>query len=134
MEDNKGIYIEKKEDVEPGIYRHFKGKYYYVIAVAKDEKTLEKKVVYSSLYDVGIWIRPLKEFTEKVVYKGRKRKRFTRSLNEEKKIRSVNMDLYENLVKFSENPKDNALKLLCEKKFIFRKELIEKLLKDSLEV
>ena len=38
------------ELVIKGIYRHFKGKYYYVEDVALDSETLEEVVVYRQLY------------------------------------------------------------------------------------
>jgi cyclomaltodextrinase / maltogenic alpha-amylase / neopullulanase len=57
--------------ISPGKYRHFKGKLYEVIGVAKHSETLEEYVVYKALYDSefcknALWIRPLKMFTEKV--------------------------------------------------------------------
>ena len=49
------------------VYRHFKGKLYQVLAVAKDAGTMEETVVYQGLYPpYQIWTRPLKEFTEKL--------------------------------------------------------------------
>lgn len=45
-----------KEDVRPGIYRHFKGNKYRVICTAVNSETLEKMVVYKALYgEMGIW-------------------------------------------------------------------------------
>lgn len=38
------------ELVIKGIYRHFKGKYYYVEDVALDSETLEEVVIYRQLY------------------------------------------------------------------------------------
>ena len=52
-----------------GKYRHFKGKYYEVIGVAKHSETLEEYVYYKCLHDNSTstyWVRPLKMFTEKV--------------------------------------------------------------------
>ncbi len=44
-------------------YRHFKGKEYLVLHVAKDSETLEDLVVYQALYgEHGIWVRPLDMF------------------------------------------------------------------------
>jgi hypothetical protein len=49
------------------VYRHFKGKLYYVMAIAGDATTLDEYVVYHALYDdYETWIRPVKEFMEEV--------------------------------------------------------------------
>jgi len=48
-------------------YRHFKGKDYLVISLAKNSETQEDMVVYQALYgDYGIWVRPLSMFLEQV--------------------------------------------------------------------
>jgi hypothetical protein len=44
---------------ELGKYRHYKGGLYEVISVAKHSETLEPMVVYKSLSDLQIWVRPL---------------------------------------------------------------------------
>jgi hypothetical protein len=52
-----------------GKYRHFKGKEYEVIAIAKHSETLEDMVVYRALYgDGGFWVRPLSMWNEMVEY------------------------------------------------------------------
>ncbi len=55
-------------DVQVGrVYRHFKGDYYLVEAVARDSETGEACVVYRKLYgDGGLWVRPLNMFLSKV--------------------------------------------------------------------
>ena len=46
-------------------YRHFKGKEYLVLHIAKHSETMEEMVVYQALYgEYGIWVRPLKMFLE----------------------------------------------------------------------
>jgi hypothetical protein len=51
--------------VKPGLYRHYKGKHYEVIGVAKHSETNESMVVYRPLYgERGLWVRPLKMFEE----------------------------------------------------------------------
>lgn len=54
-------------DLEPGLYRHYKGKDYEVIGVARHSETEEWMVIYRALYgDFGLWVRPLLMFTELV--------------------------------------------------------------------
>ena len=49
------------------IYRHFKGDYYLVEAVAQDSETTADMVIYRKLYgDGGLWVRPLSMFLSKV--------------------------------------------------------------------
>ncbi|HAT03194.1 MAG TPA: DUF1653 domain-containing protein [Candidatus Magasanikbacteria bacterium] len=60
-------------DIKPGIYRHYKGKEYRVHFVAKHSETLEKFVVYETLYDnpeSKFWIRPIELFTDNVKWNG----------------------------------------------------------------
>jgi hypothetical protein len=60
-----------------GEYRHYKGKKYEVIGIAKHSETLEELVVYRALYGEGqIWVRPLKMFLEEVEVDGKKISRF----------------------------------------------------------
>ncbi len=60
-----------------GKYRHYKGKEYKVIGVAKHSETLEELVAYRALYgNRNLWVRPLKMFLEKVVVDGKKVSRF----------------------------------------------------------
>ena len=60
-----------------GIYRHFKGNMYQVIAIATHSETLEKMVVYKALYgEQGIWVRPLSMFEEEIEREGKTFKRF----------------------------------------------------------
>jgi hypothetical protein len=65
--------------VQSGRYRHYKGKDYEVIGVAKHSETEEIFVVYRALYDEkGLWIRPAAMFLEPVVVAGLSRPRFQR--------------------------------------------------------
>ncbi len=60
-----------------GKYRHYKGKEYEVVGIAKHSETLEELVVYRALYGEGqIWVRPLTMFMEKVEVDGKKMPRF----------------------------------------------------------
>ena len=65
--------------VEPGRYRHFKGREYEVLYLARHSETLEEMVVYRALYgDFGIWVRPATMWTETVERDGKTYQRFTK--------------------------------------------------------
>ena len=54
-------------ELKPGIYRHFKGNRYELLHVASHSETLEPMVVYRALYgEGGVWVRPLRMWTEHV--------------------------------------------------------------------
>ena len=54
-------------EIKPGKYRHFKGKKYEVIGVAKHSEDLSPMVVYRALYgDGGLWVRPASMWNETV--------------------------------------------------------------------
>jgi len=60
-----------------GKYRHYKGKEYEVIGIAKHSETLEELVVYRALYGEGqIWARSLTMFLENVEVGGKEAPRF----------------------------------------------------------
>ena len=60
-----------------GKYRHYKGKEYEVIGVARHSETLEELVVYRALYgNFCLWARPLIMFLEEVEIDGKKVPRF----------------------------------------------------------
>ena len=66
------------EIVKPGRYRHFKGREYEVIGVARHSETEEELVVYRALYgDFGLWVRPLSMWNELVERDGKTFRRFT---------------------------------------------------------
>lgn len=61
-----------------GKYRHYKGKNYAVLYVAKHSETTEEYVVYRQLYgDCEVWIRPLSMFLEEVEIDGNTVPRFS---------------------------------------------------------
>ncbi len=62
-----------------GKYKHYKGKEYEVIGIARHSETLEELVVYKALYQKereNLWVRPHHMFTEEIVVDGKKVKRF----------------------------------------------------------
>ena len=63
--------------IQPGRYRHFKGKEYQVIGTARHSETLEELVVYRALYgDGGLWVRPAAMWSETVDRGGYRGPRF----------------------------------------------------------
>ena len=65
--------------ITPGSYRHFKGKPYRVIGIARHSETQEDMVVYQALYgERGWWVRPLAMFAQQVEHEGKLVLRFER--------------------------------------------------------
>lgn len=61
----------------PGRYRHYKGKDYLVLGVARHSESEEELVVYRLLYgDYGLWVRPRAMFLETIEIDGRVQPRF----------------------------------------------------------
>jgi len=64
-------------EVKLGKYRHYKGKEYEVLGLAKHSENLEELVVYRALYGENqIWVRPLNMFKEKIILDGVEKSRF----------------------------------------------------------
>ncbi len=65
-----------------GKYKHYKGKEYEVVGVARHSETLEELVIYRALYDSSefgtnaLWARPKDMFLEKIVINGKSIPRF----------------------------------------------------------
>lgn len=78
--DYNGIeYVDENRDrvIEGAVYRHFKGKKYRVLGVAKHSETLEELVIYQSMdEDKMLWARPKKMFCSKVTVDGEEKERF----------------------------------------------------------
>jgi hypothetical protein len=71
-------------EVIPGKYKHYKGKLYKVIGVARHSETLEELVVYRACYhneefgNNALWVRPKSMFLEKINQGGKEILRFSR--------------------------------------------------------
>ncbi|MCR5090869.1 MAG: DUF1653 domain-containing protein [Oscillospiraceae bacterium] len=71
---------EAIRNITPGKYRHFKGKEYEVLFLARHSETEEPMVVYRALYgENGIWVRPAAMWQETVERNGAVYRRFTRT-------------------------------------------------------
>jgi hypothetical protein len=70
------------EKIKLGKYKHYKGKFYEVIGIARHSETLEELVVYRALYESkefgnnSLWARPKEMFFEKVIVDGKEIPRF----------------------------------------------------------
>jgi len=50
--------------IQPGIYRHYKGNLYQVLGLVRHSETEEWLVLYKTLYgDFSSWVRPFAMFT-----------------------------------------------------------------------
>lgn len=72
-------YEEAVQTIRPGRYRHFKGREYEVIGIARHSEDESPLVVYRKLYDDrSLWVRPADMWNEEVVRDGRTYIRFVR--------------------------------------------------------
>ena len=72
-------YEEAQKTIRPGRYRHFKGREYEVIGIARHSEDESPLVVYRKLYDdLSLWVRPADMWNEEVVRDGRTYTRFVR--------------------------------------------------------
>ena len=70
-------YEEAVQSIRPGRYRHFKGREYEVIGIARHSEDESPLVVYRKLYDdLSLWVRPADMWNEEVVRDGRTYIRF----------------------------------------------------------
>ena len=78
--------------IKKGIYKHFKGNLYEVLFIAKNSETEEDMVVYKSLRNGTMWVRPLSMWEELVERGGKTYQKFTyvEVNDEEKDNNSVN--------------------------------------------
>ena len=63
------------DEIQKGIYEHYKGKRYEVLGIARHSETFDLMVVYKALYkgnfpEGTLWVRPLSMFKENVSVQG----------------------------------------------------------------
>jgi cupin 2 domain-containing protein len=69
--------MNDKTSIQPGRYRHYKGREYTVIGTARHSETQEELVVYRQEYGAhGLWVRPREMFWETVKAEGLEVPRF----------------------------------------------------------
>ena len=67
------------QEIQPGLWKHFKGNLYRVMYVALHSETGEEMVVYQALYGQrGMWVRPASLWLEHVERDGYSGPRFVR--------------------------------------------------------
>lgn len=77
MKTRSSITPVTEDVLKPGRYRHYKGRDYELIGVAKHSETGEQLVVYRYLYgDYGLSVRPIAMFQEPVELGGETVPRF----------------------------------------------------------
>lgn len=59
-----------QEIIIGGTYKHFKGNMYKVVGFAKHSETMEDMIVYESLRNNTLWVRPKNMWNEVVDDKG----------------------------------------------------------------
>ncbi len=65
--------------IELGIYRHYKGNVYEVIALARHSETLEDMVIYRDVTaPEKVWARPASMWNDEIIKDGKTFKRFER--------------------------------------------------------
>ncbi len=73
----QGGVQQNETEIKLGCYRHYKGKEYEVIGVAKHSESLEDYIVYKALYDEEqLWVRPRELFLRPVKVNGVEQPRF----------------------------------------------------------
>ena len=62
-----------------GLYKHYKGALYEVLAIVTHSETLDKLVLYKATYQTegsNLWVRPIIMFLEILVVNGKEIRRF----------------------------------------------------------
>lgn len=119
--------------VEAGIYRHFKGGLYYVIGAGTHTENRDRLVAYFDLKSGDLHLRPESMFFEKVFHKGRKRKRFARTLHLESELKRANTEIASHLFTLDSIAADPtaALRINFDAAVKTRISILEKLLRND---
>lgn len=71
-----------RSKIKIGVYKHYKGGFYKIIGVARNENTEEEMIVYRSISrglengEGPLWVRPLSQAFEEMEYRGKMLPRF----------------------------------------------------------
>ncbi len=69
--------MDNLPEAKLGRYRHFKGKEYELVGLARHSETLEPMALYRPLYnESGLWVRPWSMWNEEIDRDGYKGPRF----------------------------------------------------------
>jgi hypothetical protein len=74
----RDVSPDQTTEPRPGRYRHYRGRYYEVVGLARHSETEEELVVYRPLYPATwpLWVRPRAMFFETVLVDGQEVPRF----------------------------------------------------------
>jgi len=114
-------------ELKKGIYRHYKGGEYRVIGEARSTAAEQKLVVYESLRDKQIWLRPSSEFLSEVEVAGKKKLRF-------EWLREDETESWEDKYKRALADYHNLLKQVAREKQDFIKYALTDILEDILPI
>ncbi|MDD2681236.1 MAG: nucleotide exchange factor GrpE [Patescibacteria group bacterium] len=115
------------EKLQTGIYQHYKGGKYELLFVAEQTETKEAMVIYRSLKDNKVWVRPLSNWQEKIEQEGAARDRFI-------KIEEIEEKDFEHQYKLALADYQNLLKQSVKDKADFAKYALNDFLQELLPV
>lgn len=115
------------KDLKMGIYQHYKGDEYQLLYLVKNENDQKDMVVYRSIKDSKIWVRPLSQWNEIIEKEGQSMKRF-------EYIKEVEEESMEHKYKRALADYQNLLKSSLKEKQEFAKFALKDFLQDLLPV